>query len=141
MCDPPLLDGLEMLRALLRPTSRAVPQCAAKGWHSSDQHLYVGLCRDATKALRTLLEAQAEAIGLPIVCVELPFPCTNDEYESRMDVAFERAKAEGIEAIEFDELASKGTADDGASAKRRAPSYRVLVRLLLLTACRCALGA
>ena len=53
---------------------------------------------------RSLLEAQAEAIGLPIVCVELPFPCTNDEYESRMDLAFERAKAEGIEAIAFGDL-------------------------------------
>ncbi|MCR9093002.1 MAG: adenine nucleotide alpha hydrolase [bacterium] len=53
---------------------------------------------------RSLLEAQAEAIGLPIECVELPFPCTNEEYETRMDAAFLRAKGEGVRAVAFGDL-------------------------------------
>ena len=53
---------------------------------------------------RTLLEAQADALGLPITCVELPFPCTNEEYEARMGAAFDAAKAAGIRAIAFGDL-------------------------------------
>ena len=53
---------------------------------------------------RALLEAQAEAIGLPIECVDLPFPCTNEEYEARMDSAFLRAKEAGIRAVAFGDL-------------------------------------
>ena len=53
---------------------------------------------------RSLLEAQAEAIGSPIECVELPFPCTNEEYETRMDATFLRAKGEGVRAVAFGDL-------------------------------------
>ncbi|MEM9177483.1 MAG: ATP-binding protein [Myxococcota bacterium] len=53
---------------------------------------------------RALLDAQAEAIGLPIECVALPFPCTNEIYEARMDAAFLRAKEAGIRAVAFGDL-------------------------------------
>ena len=33
-------------------TKRAVPECEAKGWHCTDQHVYVGMCADAQKAER-----------------------------------------------------------------------------------------
>jgi len=33
-------------------TKRAVPECEAKGWHCSEQHVYTGLCADAQKAER-----------------------------------------------------------------------------------------
>jgi uncharacterized protein (TIGR00290 family) len=53
---------------------------------------------------RTLLEAQAEAAGLPLWQVPLPWPCTNDDYEARMADACRRAVAEGFDAIAFGDL-------------------------------------
>ena len=51
-----------------------------------------------------VLEAQAEAAGLPLWNVLLPWPCSNAEYETAMSVACERAVAEGVEAIGFGDL-------------------------------------
>jgi len=53
---------------------------------------------------RTLVEAQAAAAGLPVRAVELPWPCSNEEYETRMAEACRTAVAEGIEAIVFGDL-------------------------------------
>ena len=53
---------------------------------------------------RTLLEAQAEAAGLPLWPVPLPWPCTNDDYEARMAEACRRAVAEGFDTIAFGDL-------------------------------------
>jgi uncharacterized protein (TIGR00290 family) len=51
-----------------------------------------------------LLERQAAASGLPLWKVALPFPCSNEEYESRMAVVCERAVGEGFEGIAFGDL-------------------------------------
>jgi uncharacterized protein (TIGR00290 family) len=51
-----------------------------------------------------LLDAQAAATELPVWKVDLPFPCTNAEYETRMAVVLERAVAEGIHGIAFGDL-------------------------------------
>ena len=53
---------------------------------------------------RTLLDAQARALGLSQYVVELPWPCSNDEYEARMREMVERLIADGIEAIVFGDL-------------------------------------
>ena len=53
---------------------------------------------------RTLLEEQACAAGLPLWQVPLPWPCTNDEYESRMGEACRRAVTEGFDTIAFGDL-------------------------------------
>jgi uncharacterized protein (TIGR00290 family) len=53
---------------------------------------------------RALVEAQAERTGLPLWAVELPWPCSNVEYEERMRVVFQRAKAAGITAVAFGDL-------------------------------------
>jgi uncharacterized protein (TIGR00290 family) len=53
---------------------------------------------------RAVLEAQAEAAGLPLWIVPLPWPCSNAIYEARMRDACERAKAENIDAIAFGDL-------------------------------------
>jgi uncharacterized protein (TIGR00290 family) len=53
---------------------------------------------------RSVLEAQAEAAELPLRVIPLPWPCTNEIYESRMKEACERALSEGIEAIAFGDL-------------------------------------
>jgi diphthamide synthase (EF-2-diphthine--ammonia ligase) len=51
-----------------------------------------------------LLERQAAAAGLPLWRVPLPFPCSNEEYESRMAVVCERAAREGFAGIAFGDL-------------------------------------
>lgn len=51
-----------------------------------------------------LLDLQAEAIGLPLWKVDLPFPCSNADYESRMAAVCARATAEGLHGIAFGDL-------------------------------------
>jgi uncharacterized protein (TIGR00290 family) len=53
---------------------------------------------------RTVLEAQAEAAGVPLWQVPLPWPCTNDDYQTRMAAACVRAVAEGFDTIAFGDL-------------------------------------
>jgi uncharacterized protein (TIGR00290 family) len=53
---------------------------------------------------RTLLELQAAAAGVPLWKIPLPWPCTNDDYESRMADACRRAVAEGFDTIAFGDL-------------------------------------
>lgn len=53
---------------------------------------------------RELAEMQAERIGVPLWPVELPWPCSNAEYEALMRGVCCRARAEGIEAVAFGDL-------------------------------------
>jgi len=53
---------------------------------------------------RDLVHAQAERTHLPLWEVELPWPCSNEEYESRMRAVCDRAVANGIEAVAFGDL-------------------------------------
>jgi diphthamide synthase (EF-2-diphthine--ammonia ligase) len=53
---------------------------------------------------RELVEAQAERTGLPLWAVELPWPCSNLEYEERMRAVCERATAAGITTVAFGDL-------------------------------------
>jgi uncharacterized protein (TIGR00290 family) len=53
---------------------------------------------------RTLLEAQAAALGLPLHVVELPWPCPNEVYEERMSAACEAARQQGVSRIVFGDL-------------------------------------
>jgi uncharacterized protein (TIGR00290 family) len=51
-----------------------------------------------------LLDRQADSIGLPLWKVDLPFPCSNADYESRMAKVCARANAEGLHGIAFGDL-------------------------------------
>ncbi len=53
---------------------------------------------------RTLLEAQAEAAGVELRAIPLPWPCANEDYESRMAEACRQAVAEGFDTIAFGDL-------------------------------------
>jgi len=53
---------------------------------------------------RTLVEAQAECAGLPLWPVELPWPCSNADYEQRMGALCQRATNEGFDAFAFGDL-------------------------------------
>jgi uncharacterized protein (TIGR00290 family) len=53
---------------------------------------------------RELVEAQAAAVGLPLWNVPLPWPCSNAEYESAMNVVCAKAVDAGVEVIAFGDL-------------------------------------
>jgi len=53
---------------------------------------------------RELVELQADAAGLPLWKVPLPWPCSNEEYEALMRKVCARALGEGVEAIAFGDL-------------------------------------
>jgi uncharacterized protein (TIGR00290 family) len=53
---------------------------------------------------RALVETQADRTGLPLWAVELPWPCSNVEYEDRMRAICERAIAGGVTAVAFGDL-------------------------------------
>jgi len=53
---------------------------------------------------RSLVEAQAERIGLPIWAAELPWPCSNAQYEQILAGVCRRAVKEGVDAVAFGDL-------------------------------------
>ncbi len=53
---------------------------------------------------RELLERQAEALGLPLMTVPLPWPCSNEEYEAAMTRAIVDAKGKGVTHMAFGDL-------------------------------------
>ena len=61
--------------------------------------------RVAMHAVReSLLEMQAEAVGLPLVKAMIPSPCPNEVYESAMAEAMSRARIEGVTHVIFGDL-------------------------------------
>jgi uncharacterized protein (TIGR00290 family) len=53
---------------------------------------------------RALVDTQASRTGIPQWSVDLPWPCSNAQYEERMRDVCQRALAEGITAIAFGDL-------------------------------------
>jgi uncharacterized protein (TIGR00290 family) len=51
-----------------------------------------------------LLDRQSAAAGLPLWKVDLPYPCTNADYESRMSAVCARAVSEGFHGVAFGDL-------------------------------------
>jgi uncharacterized protein (TIGR00290 family) len=61
--------------------------------------------RVAMHAVRVeLLQKQAESIGLPLEIIEIPYPCSNAEYEKVMGQFVERAKNDNVEYFAFGDL-------------------------------------
>jgi len=53
---------------------------------------------------RELLHAQAEAAGLPLIEVPIPYPCSNADYEARMRALLEQLRGERIAHMAFGDL-------------------------------------
>ncbi len=53
---------------------------------------------------RELLLAQAQAVGLPLTTLPLPYPCSNEEYEVRMRGCLREVVARGITHVAFGDL-------------------------------------
>ena len=51
-----------------------------------------------------ILRAQADAAGLPLMTIPLPWPCTNEIYEARLRVAVDQAVADGFTHVAFGDL-------------------------------------
>jgi len=61
--------------------------------------------RVAMHAVRVeLLDAQAQALGLPLWKVPIPSPCPNETYERQMSAAVARAVADGFTHVAFADL-------------------------------------
>lgn len=61
--------------------------------------------RVAMHGVRTeLLQAQADALGLPLWAVPIPSPCPNDVYERTMAAVVARAVADGFTHVAFADL-------------------------------------
>ena len=52
----------------------------------------------------SLLDAQAQAANLPLWKIDLPFPCNNADYESRISTVISRCKGEGFHGIAYGDL-------------------------------------
>jgi uncharacterized protein (TIGR00290 family) len=73
----------------------------------------VGLLTTVTEAFgrvsmhgvrETLLEAQAEALGLPLHRVPIPALCTDEAYDAAMRAALQRARADGVTQVVFGDI-------------------------------------
>jgi len=53
---------------------------------------------------RTLLEAQADAAGLPLHVLPIPYPCPNETYEAIMGAFIAEQAARGVKAMAFGDL-------------------------------------
>lgn len=53
---------------------------------------------------RVLLEAQAEAAGLPLWIVPIPSPCSNEQYDAAMARLLDRARGEEVTQMAFGDL-------------------------------------
>ncbi len=53
---------------------------------------------------RSLLARQANAVGVPLVEVEIPAACTNDVYEQRMEQTLASEPLRDVEAVAFGDL-------------------------------------
>ena len=61
--------------------------------------------RVAMHAVRTsVLRAQADAAGLPLITVPIPSPCPNEVYEQRMRAVVSQAVADGFTHVAFGDL-------------------------------------
>lgn len=61
--------------------------------------------RVAMHAVRVdVLQAQADALGLPLWRIPIPSPCSNEQYERAMAAAVERAAAAGFTQVAFGDL-------------------------------------
>jgi uncharacterized protein (TIGR00290 family) len=53
---------------------------------------------------REIVEAQAQAAGLPLWTAPLPWPCSNEQYEAAMAEVCRKAVSEGVQGVVFGDL-------------------------------------
>jgi len=78
------------------------PQVEVVGLLSTVNTAYGRVSMHSTRL--ELLRAQAQAVGLPLHIVPLPWPCSNEVYEAAMRKAIEDALERGVTHIAFGDL-------------------------------------
>jgi uncharacterized protein (TIGR00290 family) len=78
------------------------PQVEVVGLLSTVNTAYGRVAMHSTRL--ELLRAQAQAVGLPLHIVPLPWPCSNEVYEAAMHKAIEDALEHGVTHIAFGDL-------------------------------------
>ena len=80
---------------------------------SQDQFEIIGLFTTVNQAFKRvamhavrleLLYQQANAVGLPLHIIEIPYPCSNEEYASRMGAFVDEAKLFDVDYFAFGDL-------------------------------------
>src|SRR5438105_12524547 len=104
---------MRRLRTLLSWSSGKDSAWTLHKLRSDERYEVVGLVttinasadRVAMHAVRTeLLRAQARAARLPLWELAIPSPCSNEQYESVLRTAIERAEEEAIDCFAFGDL-------------------------------------
>lgn len=86
---------------MLHVLNQHFPQAAA-GLLTTTNQAFDRVAMHAVR--RELLEAQAAATGLPLHVLPLPWPCTNEQYESIMRTAVAGFVTEGFTHVAFGDL-------------------------------------
>jgi uncharacterized protein (TIGR00290 family) len=86
---------------MLHTLNQEHPGCAA-GLLTTTNEAFDRVAMHAIR--RELLEAQAEAAGLRLHVVPLPWPCSNEQYDSIMKKAIEGFIADGFTHVAFGDL-------------------------------------
>jgi uncharacterized protein (TIGR00290 family) len=81
---------------------RGMPNVQVVALFTTFNHLVDRVTMHAVR--RGLVQAQAEAVGLPLWSIELPSPCSNAVYEDVMTDIWQRARAEHVTEIAFGDL-------------------------------------
>lgn len=83
-------------------TLRAAPGIEVVGLLATVNEAYGRVAMHGVR--HELLEAQASAVGLPLVVVRLPSACSNATYDAAMEQVMVRARDEGVKAVAFGDL-------------------------------------
>ena len=81
---------------------RAQPQYEIVGLVTTFNQAFDRVAMHSTR--RVLVEMQAEAAGLPLLPIPLPWPCSNQQYEEIMKAFCAQAVAHGATAMAFGDL-------------------------------------
>ena len=104
---------IEMKRTLLSWSSGKDSAWSLFLLRQQNEHDIVGLLTTFNQAAnrvamhavrRNLVEAQAKAAGIPLWDVDLPWPCSNADYEDIMTETCKAATRRGIECVAFGDL-------------------------------------
>ena len=87
---------------MLRVLRRKWPQAEIVGLVTTINECFDRIAMHGVRS--ELLRAQAEAVGVPLWTVPLPWPCNNETYEMRMCSLIAQARENGVEAFAFGDL-------------------------------------
>lgn len=107
--------------------------------HQSDDYEVAGLFttinaefeRVAMHAVRVeLLRQQAQAVGLPLYLIEIPNPCSNEQYAAVMTDFMARASSKGVRYMAFGDLYLQDVRSNCEERMRGRPTRALLDEMI-----------